>query len=181
MNIPNILTALRIACIPALVIVLLTPFQKNNIVAFSIFLLASVTDMLDGFWARRKKLITVSGQLLDPLADKLLIASALICLVELGIVKAWMVIIIIAREIAVTGFRALASSKGYNIPASTLGKIKMVLETTTILLLLLGKEILGKLYFFSQLGLWLIIATAIFSAIEYYFKYGHLVLSQRSS
>jgi CDP-diacylglycerol--glycerol-3-phosphate 3-phosphatidyltransferase len=181
MNIPNILTALRIVCIPALVIVLLIPFGKNNIVAFSIFLLASLTDMLDGFWARRKKLITVSGQLLDPIADKLLVASALICLVELGIVKAWMVIIIIGREIAVTGFRALASSKGYHIPASVLGKIKMVLETTTIMLLLLGKEVLGKFYFFSQLGLWLIIATAIFSAVEYYFKYGRLVLSQRSS
>jgi CDP-diacylglycerol--glycerol-3-phosphate 3-phosphatidyltransferase len=181
MNIPNILTALRIACIPALVIVLLTPFNGQNVVAFSIFFLASLTDMLDGFWARRKKLITVSGQLLDPIADKLLIASALICLVELGTIKAWMVIIIIGREIAVTGFRALASSKGHNIPASVLGKIKMVLETTTIMLLLLGKEILGKLYFLSQLGLWLIIVSAVLSAAEYYLKYGRLVLSQRSS
>lgn len=148
--------------------------------AFAIFTIAALTDMLDGFWARRRKQITTFGQLLDPIADKLLIASAFICLVELGAVRSWMVIIIIGREIAVTGFRAIASSKGYNIAASYLGKFKMVLETVTICLLILGREILGKLYFVSQIGLWLVITVAVFSAVEYYIKFGATIFSKDS-
>jgi CDP-diacylglycerol--glycerol-3-phosphate 3-phosphatidyltransferase len=181
MNVPNLLTALRIVSIPALVIVLLTQFQGKELIGFGIFAFATFTDTLDGFWARKKKQITVFGQLLDPIADKLLITSALICLVELGLVSAWMAVIIIGREIAVTGFRAIASSKGFNIPASLLGKAKMILETITVSLLILGKPYLGHFYFLSQVGLWLTVATAIFSAAEYYIKYGPRVLSNRSS
>jgi CDP-diacylglycerol--glycerol-3-phosphate 3-phosphatidyltransferase len=119
------------------------------------------------------------GQLLDPTADKLLIASALICLVGVGVVPAWMAVIIIGREIAVTGFRAMASSKGIHIPASVLGKTKMILETVTINLLLLGEKILGPLYILSEVGLWLTIIAAVLSAAEYYVKYGPSVLSGR--
>ena len=180
MNIPNSLTTLRICVIPILVFVLLSPFDGKELIAFVIFLLAALTDMLDGFWARRKKQITVFGQLLDPIADKLLITSAFICLVELGIVSAWIVVIIIGREIAVTGFRALASSKGITIPASILGKIKMNSETITVLLLILGEKHLGPYYFLSNIGLWVIISSAIISAIEYYLKYGSKVLSEES-
>lgn len=177
---PNILTTLRILSIPALVVVLLTTFKRNEIVAFIIFLLAALTDMLDGYLARRKKQITVLGQLLDPIADKLLITAAFICLVELGIVPAWMVIIIIGREIAVTGFRAIAASKGVNISASVMGKVKMNAETITICLLILGEKHLGSLYVISQVGLWVVIATALFSATEYYLKFNRLILSNRS-
>jgi len=180
MNVPNFLTILRIFSIPALVVVLLSQFNGQEIVALCLFLLAALTDMLDGFWARQKKQITIFGQFLDPIADKLLIASAFICLVELGKVSSWMVIIIIGREIAVTGFRAIASSKGYNIPASVLGKIKMVLETGTVSFLILGENYLGKFYFLSQIGLWLVIAIAVLSAAEYYIKFGPRVLSKDS-
>lgn len=180
MNGPNILTALRILSVPLLVVVLLSHFQGKELVAFIIFFLAALTDMLDGFWARRRKQTTVFGQLLDPIADKLLVASAFICLVELGAVAAWMVVIIIGREIAISGFRAIASSKGTNIPASILGKAKMISEAITIAMLILGEKYLGNLYFLSQVGLWVVIVTALISATEYYVKYGRLVLSRRS-
>jgi len=180
MNVANVLTGLRILAIPILVVVLLSQFRGKELAAFTIFTLAALTDMLDGLWARRRKQITTFGQLLDPIADKLLIASAFICLVELGAVPSWMVIIIIGREIAVTGFRAIASSKGYNIAASFLGKLKMVLETVTVCILILGKDILGKLYFVSQVGLWLVIVVAILSAAEYYVKFGAAALSKDS-
>lgn len=180
MNGPLFLTSLRIVAIPILVLVLLSDFKGKDIASFVIFFLATLTDMLDGFWARRKKQITVLGQLLDPTADKLLIASALICLVGVGTVPAWMVVVIVGREIAVTGFRAMASSKGINISASILGKIKMILETWTIYLLLLGERILGPLYVLSKVGLWLTIVVALVSAAEYYWKYGKTVISGRA-
>ncbi len=176
MHIPNCLTALRIVSTPILIIVLLSQFKGREIVAFAIFLMASLTDTLDGFFARRKKQTSVLGQLIDPLADKLLVTAALICLVELGVVSAWMVIIIIGREIAVTGFRAIASSKGIIIPASLLGKIKMILETITICALILGEKNLGQYYFLSKVGLWLVIGTAILSAAAYYKRYGPAIL-----
>jgi CDP-diacylglycerol--glycerol-3-phosphate 3-phosphatidyltransferase len=180
MNVPHVLTSLRIAAIPILVIVLLSNLQGKEIISFIIFFIATLTDMLDGFWARRKRQTTVLGQLLDPTADKLLIASALICLVQMGSVPAWMAVIIIGREMAVSGFRAMASSKGITIPASVLGKIKMILETFTIYSLLLGEKILGRLFILSRVGLWLVILTAVFSAAEYSWRFGRAVISSRT-
>ncbi len=179
-NTPLVLTSLRILFIPVIVIILLNDFRDKEIISFIVFALATLTDTLDGYWARRKKQTTVMGQLLDPTADKLLIVSVLICLVETGSVPAWMAVIIVSREIAITGFRALASSKGIHIPASRLGKIKMILETGTIGLLLLGKDILGSLFILSQIGLWLTIVAALVSAAVYYVKYGPVVISGRS-
>jgi CDP-diacylglycerol--glycerol-3-phosphate 3-phosphatidyltransferase len=180
MNGPLVLTLLRILSIPVLVIVLLTDFPAKEIASSAIFFLATLTDTLDGFWARKKKKTTVLGQLLDPTADKLLIASALICLVHLGVVPAWMAVVIIGREIAVTGFRAMASAKGIHIAASLLGKLKMILETSTIFLLLLGRNILGPFYVLGQVGLWLTVVVAVVSAAEYYIKNGRAVLSNGS-
>ncbi len=180
MNVPNILTVVRILLIPVLVVIILAKFQGKEIIAFVTFLLAVLTDSLDGHLARRKKQITVLGQLLDPVADKLLIASVFICLVQLGSVPAWMAVIIIGREMAVTGFRAIASSKGITIPALRLGKIKMLLETITVCLLLLGEKILGSFFFLSQVGLWLVIIAALVSAAEYYLKFGPHILSKQS-
>lgn len=177
MNGPLALTYLRIIAVPVLVVILLSDFRGKHIAAFAVFLLATLTDMLDGFWARRKKQITVLGQLLDPTADKLLIVSALICLVGSGAVPAWMAVVIIGREIAVTGFRAMASAKGIHIPASLFGKIKMILETATISILLLGEGVLDGLYVLSRMGLWLTVAAALISAGQYYVRYGRAVLS----
>jgi|WetSurMetagenome_2_1015567.scaffolds.fasta_scaffold573807_2 CDP-diacylglycerol---glycerol-3-phosphate 3-phosphatidyltransferase len=178
LNAPNVLTMMRILAVPALVAILLTRFEGREIAGFSIFLLASLTDMVDGFLARKNKEVTVFGQLLDPTADKLLIASVLICLVERGVVPAWMAVIIIGREIAVTGFRAIASSRGHHIPAFPLGKIKMVLEIVTLCLLILGPVLLGRFYSLAQVGLWLTIVVAIASAAEYYIRFGPVVLSK---
>lgn len=157
--------------IPALVIILLTNFPAQAWVAFSLWCLSAFTDTLDGYLARRRRQITIVGQLLDPIADKLLILSALICLVQRGRVPAWMAIIIIGREFAVTGFRAIASSQGFHIKASWLGKTKMILETITIALLILGKEILGSFYVLANIGLWAIILASLISAVEYGWRY----------
>jgi CDP-diacylglycerol--glycerol-3-phosphate 3-phosphatidyltransferase len=177
-NIPNYLSLARILAIPALVAVMLTDFKGHDLVAMIIFAFASLTDLFDGWLARRKELVTVLGQLLDPTADKLLIASALISLVQLGRVPAWAAIVIIGREIAVTGFRAMASSKGVNIPASAFGKAKMGSESWVIGALVLGPVYLGKFYVAARVGLWLVFALAIISAIEYFIRYGPGVISQ---
>lgn len=178
MNIPLFLTLLRILFIPALVVVLLTPFKGQELVAFILFLLAVLSDTFDGVLARKQNKETVFGELLDPIADKLLVASVFICLIEIGSVPAWMVVIIIGREIAVTGFRAIASSRGVNIAASRLGKLKMTIESITLCLLILGEKYLGGFYLSAQIGLWLVIITSISSAVEYYVKFGPMVLSK---
>ncbi len=180
MNIPNYLSLARIIAIPALVAVMLTNFEGRDLVALAIFVFASLTDWLDGWLARKKGLVTVLGQLLDPTADKLLIASALICLVELGRIPAWAAIVIIGREIAVSGFRAMASSKGVNIPASAFGKAKMGSESWVIGALVLGPLYLGKFYIAAKVGLWLVFVLAIVSAVEYFVRFGPGVISQPS-
>lgn len=180
MNIPNVLTIFRICLVPVIVAALLIPFNGKELVAFSLFLLAVLTDAFDGILARKKKQETVFGQLLDPIADKLLIVSIFICLVELGAVPAWMVVIIIGREIAITGFRAIASSKGIHIPASRLGKFKMTMETIVLCILILGEQYLGQFYISSQIGLWVVIAVALGSAAEYCIKFGPAVFSKHS-
>ncbi|MFO7734234.1 MAG: CDP-diacylglycerol--glycerol-3-phosphate 3-phosphatidyltransferase [Candidatus Aminicenantes bacterium] len=179
MNVPNTLSLVRILAIPALVAVMVTDFRGHDLVAVIIFTLASLTDWLDGWLARKNKMVTVLGQLLDPTADKLLIASTLICLVELGRVPAWVAVVIIGREIAVSGFRAMASSKGVNIPASVLGKAKMGSESWIIGALVLGPLYLGKLYVIAQVGLWIALILAVLSAVEYFIRFGPRVLSQK--
>jgi CDP-diacylglycerol--glycerol-3-phosphate 3-phosphatidyltransferase len=177
-NIPNYLSLLRILAIPAMVTVMLTNFQGRDAVACAIFTFASITDWLDGWLARRKGMVTVLGQLLDPTADKLLIASALICLVEMHRVPAWAAIVIIGREIAVSGFRSMASSKGVTIPASAFGKAKMGSESWIIGALVLGPLYLGKFYVLAKIGLWLVFALAIVSMLEYFVRFGPRIISQ---
>jgi len=171
---------LRIFSIPVLVVVLLGQFEGKELAAVIIFLLAALTDTLDGLLARKRGQVTILGQILDPIADKLLIASAFICLVELGAAPAWMVVIILGRELAVTGFRAIASSKGIYIASSRLGKFKMISEAATICLLILGEEYLGRFNFISQIGLWVVLAIATISAAEYYIRFGPRVISKHS-
>jgi len=178
-NVPNYLTLARIIAIPALVAVMLTNFHGRDLVATAIFVFASLTDWLDGYFARKKGLVTVIGQLLDPTADKLLITSAIICLVHLGRVPAWAAVVIIGRELAVSGFRAIASSRGVNIPASRLGKAKMGLESWAVGALILGPVYFGKFYILAQVGLWLVIVAALASAAEYYVRFGPQVLSKQ--
>jgi len=175
MNLPNTLTVARIFLVPVLVSVLLTKFEGRlvmgmpvELVAAAIFGIASLTDWLDGYLARRRKQVTTLGQILDPLADKLLISATLISLVQLDLVQSWMVGVIISREIAVTGLRNLAYSRGLPMPASGLGKLKMASQVTAILLLLLGWERAPLLVTLGQGAMWLVVVTALVSALDYY-------------
>ena len=188
MNLPNSLTVTRIFLVPLLVVVLLTKFEgrqilgvPKEIVGAAIFGLASLTDWLDGYLARRRKQVTAFGQVIDPLADKLLIFAALISLVQLDLATAWIVAIIIGREFAVTGLRSLAYARGVVIPASRLGKIKMVAEVVAILALILsrtGNGEMSELYAVGQTALWVVMAAALISAADYFRRF-NVVLSPR--
>src|SRR5262245_56355148 len=142
MNLPNLLTLVRIFIVPLLVVVLLTRFSEDwvglpqHIAGVSLFLFAAITDVLDGWIARRRKQVSRFGTLLDPIADKLLISAAFISLVENRLAPAWAVVIIIGREFAVSGLRAVAASEGWAIPASKAGKFKMFSQVVTIALLI---------------------------------------------
>ena len=138
-NLPNALTVLRIFLVPLLVVVLLTRFEGHVYFGAAIFGLAVLTDYLDGFLARRRNEVTRLGILLDPLADKLLTAAAFLSMVEMGLVPAWVVMIILARGLAVTGLRNVAAGRGILIRASGLGKAKMVVQVTAIFVLLLSR------------------------------------------
>src|ERR1700681_2025321 len=142
MNPPNLLTLLRIFFVPLLVAALLAPDiplpVPGEIFALAVFLAAAATDLLDGYLARRWGQVTTVGTLLDPIADKLLISAALVSLVEIHRVPAWMVILIIGREFAVSGLRSIAASGGYTIEGSELGKTKMVAQVVAIALVIAG-------------------------------------------
>ncbi len=178
MNLPNSLTVARIFLVPLLVVVLLTKFEGRAVmgihvefVAAAIFGLASLTDWLDGYLARRRQQITWLGQVLDPIADKLLISATLISLVQLELAAAWIVAVVIGREFAVTGLRSLAFSRGLIIPASPLGKLKMVTQVVAVLLLLLGWERFPTLLWLGKLALWVVMATALGSAADYFWRF----------
>jgi CDP-diacylglycerol--glycerol-3-phosphate 3-phosphatidyltransferase len=175
-NLPNSLTLFRIFLVPFLVVVLLTKFSGREYAGLAIFLVAAITDFFDGFLARRRNQITRLGTLLDPIADKLLISAAFISLVELQYAKAWMVVIIIGREFAVSGLRAIAAQQGVTIPASPLGKSKMVSQVIAISLLILGHE-LGEFLFIGNLALWIVMLFALVSMVDYFVKFARAVLS----
>lgn len=179
MNLPNALTISRIVLVPLLVVVLLTKFEgrmifgvRKELVGAAIFGVASLTDWLDGYLARRRKQVTPLGQVMDPLADKLLISAALISLVQMDLAPAWMVAIIIGREFAVTGLRSVAYSRGVAIPASPLGKVKMVAQVVAILGLILGRDHLQGFYRVGELALWVVVAAALVSGAQYFRRFG---------
>jgi len=168
-NLPNALTVLRIFLVPVLVVVLLTRTRTDGglLLGVAIFGLAVLTDYLDGYFARRRNQVTRLGTLLDPLADKLLTASAFLSLVEMDAVPAWMVMIILGREFAVTGLRNVAAGRGYLIPASGLGKGKMVAQVVAIVLLLLGRRF-DILRLPGLAALWIVVFLALVSGIDYF-------------
>ena len=182
MNLPNSLTVARMFLVPLLVVVLFTEFEGRRIlglpkelVGAAIFGLASLTDWLDGYLARRRRQITWLGQMLDPIADKLLTSAAFISLVQLDLAPAWMVAVIIGREFAITALRSLAYSKGITIPASPLGKVKMASQVTAILLLMLGWRPIPILAPFGYAALWVVMIAAIVSAVDYYRRFQTLL------
>jgi CDP-diacylglycerol---glycerol-3-phosphate 3-phosphatidyltransferase len=168
MNLPNALTLARIFLIPVVVVVLLTKQQNWYIWGALIFLAAALTDLLDGYYARRRKQETTLGRLLDPIADKLLISSALISLVELKIAPAWMVVIIIGREFAVSGLRSIAAHEGFSINVSTLGKGKMVTQVASVVGLILGHQYGGWVQKTATVLLWAVVFFALISMVQYF-------------
>jgi CDP-diacylglycerol--glycerol-3-phosphate 3-phosphatidyltransferase len=148
-----------------------------ELVAAAIFGIASLTDWLDGYLARRRHQVTWLGQILDPLADKLLISATLVSLVQLELASAWMVAVIIGREFAVTGLRSIAYARGLMMPASRLGKLKMVSQVVAILLLILGWERLPVLVTLGQAAMWVVMVTALASAVDYYRRF-HRAMSK---
>jgi CDP-diacylglycerol---glycerol-3-phosphate 3-phosphatidyltransferase len=178
MNLPNSLTVSRLFAVPLLVVLLLTRVNNPDraVVELSIYLAtivflgASITDYFDGYFARKRQQVTTLGMLLDPVADKLLTSAAFISLVGLKWVPAWMVVIIIGRDIAVSGLRNIASSEGFTIDASELGKIKMAMQVVAITLIILRNQLswLGPL---SIVALWLVVIFALVSAIDYFRKF----------
>jgi len=185
MNLPNSLTTLRIFFVPLLVVVLLTrqpnwnfwglPFHFE-VWGVLILLVAAATDLMDGYIARKRREITTLGILLDPIADKLLISAAFISLVEMGLIQAWMVVVIIGREFIVMGLREIASVEGLVIPASALGKTKMILQVIAgcAVILTANHPALKTL---GTVLVWLVVISAVISAVHYF----HMFWSQINS
>lgn len=183
MNLPNSLTILRIFFVPLLVVVLLTrepnwkvwglpvPFEMWGVL---ILLAAAATDWADGFFARRRGEVTTLGILLDPIADKLLISAAFISLVGMGLVQAWMVVIIVGREFTVLGLRNIASAEGFTIEASALGKTKMVLQVVAVMAVILASKV-AVLQPVATAVLWLVVISAVASAVQYFLKFWNKV------
>ena len=180
MNLPNKLALFRVVLIPFFVFFLLAPYFEGygNYIAVAIFIVASITDFLDGKIARKYNLVTNFGKFMDPLADKLLVCSALICLIQLELIPAWVVIIIIAREFIISGFRLVASDNGVVIAASYWGKFKTAFQMLTVIVLILN--IPNKV--FTILGTVLIyvsLALTVISLIDYIAKNKDVLKDQK--
>ena len=176
-NIPNLLSIFRILLVPPLVVVLLTKFDGKEWWGLGLFLLAAVMDFLDGFLARKRKEVTRLGTLLDPAADKILVSAAFISLVELDprVVPSWMVVIIVAREFAVTALRGFAAAENLVIPAGISGKIKTTVQIISISLLIIYSQ-LGEFRHLAPFSLWVTVAITAYSGIEYFVRFGKILV-----
>lgn len=179
-HLPNVLSLIRILLVPVLVTVLLTKFEGREFVGLFVFLLASLTDFLDGFLARRHNRVTRLGKLLDPAADKILTSAAFISLVELDLAPAWMVVVIVAREFAVSTLRSVIASEEVIVSATVAGKIKTTVQIFAISALIIQHQ-LGEFSQIAPILLWLALITSIYSGVEYFVRFmPHLVNLWRS-
>lgn len=187
-NLPNILTLLRIALIPVMVILLLSPSREAGFWAAAVFAVASVTDWLDGYLARRMQIVTTFGKFLDPIADKLIVMAALIMILPFDRVPAWMVLVILGREIIITGLRGIASTEGIVIPASNLGKFKTIFQIVAILGLLLHYDyhwffsidspyLYVNMHNIGMFYLWIAFVLTVWSGIDYLHKFVRVLTS----
>ena len=179
MNLPNKLTTLRVIMIPFFVFFLLWQNVENRtfrMIALALFIIASLTDLLDGKIARKYNLVTNFGKFMDPLADKLLVCSALICLIELNALPAWMVIVIISREFIISGFRLIASDNGVVIATSYWGKFKTTFQMVSVVLLILD---IPALAFVTTICVWIALLLTIVSLVDYIYK-NHKILTEGS-
>src|SRR6476469_384394 len=199
MNLPNYITMSRIACVPLLIWILTSRFfnaqnGERELVASGLFIAASITDGIDGYLARRRGQITTMGMLLDPLADKLLIAAAFITLVQFNpsMVPAWMAVVIIGREFLVSGLRSIAASEGFTIEASDLGKFKMLVQIVSVVAVILDhrwKEwpvgpYIFPVHWIAVVAIWFMVFLSLASALDYFVAFWskidrHVVRSRR--
>lgn len=175
MNLPNKLTVLRVIMVPFFVFFMLWDGlgETGRYIAAALFILASMTDWLDGYLARKDHLVTDFGKFMDPIADKLLVCSALICLVEKQMLPGWIVIVIIGREFIISGFRLVASDKGVVIAASYWGKFKTVSQMLMVILLIL--DLGGVFQVIAQILVWVSLALTVISLIDYLVKNWHVM------
>jgi CDP-diacylglycerol---glycerol-3-phosphate 3-phosphatidyltransferase len=176
LNLPNVLTLLRILLVPVLVAALVQEGGGGDTLAAVVFVLASITDALDGWIARRQKSVSTFGKLMDPLADKLLVTAALVSLVSLDRVSAWVAMVIIAREFAVTGLRQLAMEHGEVIPASIWGKIKTVAQVAMVLVLILVENSPT----WVDALVWVTVAITVVSGADYFFGFRNLIRARQT-
>jgi CDP-diacylglycerol---glycerol-3-phosphate 3-phosphatidyltransferase len=192
MNLPNKITISRIFLIPVFLILMLVDFPFGSIhfgeveisvahlIGTFIFIFASITDWIDGYYARKYKLVSNLGKFLDPLADKLLVSSALIVLVEFGLAPSWIVIIIISREFAVTGLRLVLAGEGEVVAANMLGKIKTWTQMVAIVALLLKNIPFSYIHFpFADIALWVALIFTIWSGADYFIKNKHVFANSK--
>nr|WP_330362043.1 CDP-diacylglycerol--glycerol-3-phosphate 3-phosphatidyltransferase [Pseudobutyrivibrio ruminis] len=180
MNLPNKLTLFRVVLIPFFVLFLLInpASQALRIIADLIFIVASLTDMLDGKIARKYNLVTNFGKFMDPLADKLLVCSAMICLIATGQLYAWVVIIIVAREFIISGFRLIAAENGIVIAANIFGKLKTVSQMIMIIILVANLPF-GWLQFLGQLFIWVSLILTVLSLVIYIYQNSEVLKEQK--
>lgn len=172
MNLPNKLTILRIILIPVFVVLLLINIPYGDYFAAAIFIIAALTDSLDGYLARRWKQVTRLGIILDPLADKLLITAALISLVELGRIPGWIAIVILGREFAVSGLRAVKAGDGIIIPASIFGKLKTLTQIIAVLLIILENTYRSVTTLpIGRWAMYIAVLITIISGVEYFYRF----------
>lgn len=180
MNLPNKLTLFRIFLIPVFIIVMLLNIQNQYLIVCIIFIIASITDAMDGYIARKYNLVTDFGKFMDPLADKLLVISALICMIEKGLVLGWMVIIIVARELTVSILRAIAAADGKVIAASGGGKLKTISQMIAIPLLLLGAEFENILLInIGTIAILIATLLTLYSGWEYLYKNKNIFMNSK--
>ena len=177
LNVPNLLSIFRILLVPPLVVVLLTKFEGKEFVGLGLFLLAAAMDFLDGYLARRRKQVTRLGTLLDPAADKILVSAAFISLVELDhtLVPAWMVVVIVAREFAVTSLRSFAAAENLVIPSGVSGKVKTAVQIVSISLLIIYQQ-LDQFRHLAPLSLWVALVVTVYSGIDYFVRFGRIIV-----
>lgn len=173
MNLPNMLTLGRMILVPVFMVAILCAIPSGSYWAALIFIIASFTDFLDGYLARKNNQVTNFGKIMDPLADKLLVAAALISLVQLGDVPAWIAILILGREFAVTGLRSVAAAEGIVVAASKLGKFKTVTQMIALILLILKSNVVAVTgYNIGMVFLYLALFMTLYSGIDYFVKVG---------
>ncbi len=176
LNLPNVLTLLRILAVPVVVVALLDGTPNGDMLAAVVFALAALTDGLDGYIARSRDSVTTFGKLMDPLADKLLITAALISLVSLDRLPAWVAMVIIAREFAITGLRSIAADRGVVIAASWMGKVKTVLQIAAVFALI----IFNPAPLWADILVYLALAATVISGFDYFFGLRKRIEEQRA-